>query len=1617
MSGTGTPGSFAQFAGRVLWPRRPADLTDVTQCPACQSRLRSFRCPSCGLDLSHPAATELLAASTDAAALLDKRVALIGRIRFDLERARTAQLPLPRGPVAAVACAVAVAEAVAAPTAAAAPESSTTPAAPPVFAPPAGAPPAGAPRPAQPLLPLGPQQAPPLPPRAEPHAAGASRPPKRSSVQILLLLVGVTLVSVAAIFFLTVAWLFAGLAVRSLIVGLVTVAALVTAAALRRRTLVATAEGIGALAVVLVLLDAWALRQNNLFGLAGTDALTYWGVTLVACTVLFLGWHAVSRLRVASVAGFAAAAPGLGLLTAGLATGQPDATRLYLAFLGASIGALVHRFTLPAPGRDSDAPVGDAPVGDTPVAVAPVAEAPNAVPAAAPTVRGGRWPSIDRVPERAAVVTLGGLALAGAFLAAVFVDPANALAPVLTLGLVAAAALLHTVVVLVAPAAGGPHRAFASGAAALATLAVVAIAPVATFRAGDLAGATAGPILIAVGLALALELLARRSSGPTRTAAIVAALTAAFAAANFAVLTGLYAAIPLVGAVAGGLSGAGDPLAPPVAENVWALGALAGVGLLTTLVWALGGILTVRARVIAWLFAVVAVLAVPFLGALWLVTLVYVLLGLLSLLGLLLQRFGRASFGRFRPVVVAFLTATVLFGYLVSWNSSGSWWVGSAGAIVALFTARLLVDRVRGGTTRGALLAGALLLTLVAAVAAPWALNLDAAPTGDARLVDQLRGLTLVAALLQLLVAVPLPLFGATERRWAFWTLLAPTAAAFALPLSAIAEGLTPAEHATLLQGEPAAGIAHAAILLAVPLVWVLAPRNRELHRERLTAAVALAPVLLLLGWSVIRATDAPAAVATIALPAAAAALLVFALALFLGTPGGPTAGATATAGGADRDRDRLAVEAGATLVLVPATGWAVTADPDLGWLVLLVAGVGALVAAIAADGLFASRSPRRHLGWLAMVLGIAGLWRGLSAAGTAALEPFVLPVAGLLLVVAVLVRRFGRVDRAAAASPVAALLTLAGLLVAVLPLAVAGQTGPVARPVVVMLVCALLLLAVTGIRWSPARSAYLAAAGTAGAAGLVVAVVARAVTVLNEPGPPDGRLELWLLPLAVVAAAAFLLPRHPDARTRSARRFAGMLLLAGVLTIVSLAEIAGFDGAGGQAEGWVGTLRGTALVLGLGALHLLALTRDGSRGPLRAETGWLAVALAVLVAFAAIVTGAVDPLELVTVPLGLVVALGQLLPRLRVGGLAFDALATRRFGAGLAIGLLPSAFTGGDAVLRPILALAVGGALAVGAAVLTPHPRWRAPAGLALMLGLVGVVSAAGGRIVRLLAEVPAGPDARLEAWLFPAALALVVAGTILVTGAHGPAALTLPVGAIPAGAGRPTDAAALRRGYALVILATALVLAAELPALDFAPLATIRVILLVWTFSSLHLAAFWLDESPLGRGVSWVFIAAGAVAVLAGFAHAAPDTIEIVSVPLAVALLTTGWLHLEATPAARSWPWFAPGLLVLLVPSLLLDVTESPLWRVVGLGVVATVVIVVGAMRRLQAPFVIGAVVLLVHAIAQLWPWISLAYGAVPWWLWLGIGGAVLIVLAARYEQRIGNLKAIALGISALR
>src|SRR5690606_30169082 len=96
--------------------------------------------------------------------------------------------------------------------------------------------------------------------------------PRRSSVQITLLAVGISLLSIAAIFFLVYAFITFGLVWRSVIIAGITIAAIAAASLLRRKGLTATAEGIAVFGTVMVLLDLWAARENNLAGLRTTDA-------------------------------------------------------------------------------------------------------------------------------------------------------------------------------------------------------------------------------------------------------------------------------------------------------------------------------------------------------------------------------------------------------------------------------------------------------------------------------------------------------------------------------------------------------------------------------------------------------------------------------------------------------------------------------------------------------------------------------------------------------------------------------------------------------------------------------------------------------------------------------------------------------------------------------------------------------------------------------------------------------------------------------------------------------------------------------------------------------------------------------------------------------------------------------------------------------------------------------------------------------------------------------------------------------------------------------------------------------------------------------------------------
>ncbi|GGK07546.1 hypothetical protein GCM10011583_44150 [Streptomyces camponoticapitis] len=189
--------------------------------------------------------------------------------------------------------------------------------------------------------------APPVPP--VPRARRAARAAETSppSVQNALLALGGVLLTIAAIAFTVVSWGSLGIGGRSVVLGTVTVAALAAPVLLLRRSLASTAEAVGALALVLTVLDAYALYRA---ALPDTDPLGY---TATVCAVLAALW-----------AGYGLRAGGLrtplpaAVLTAqlplplwALAAGASELTLAWALLATAAADTAFVLWTKPAPAR------------------------------------------------------------------------------------------------------------------------------------------------------------------------------------------------------------------------------------------------------------------------------------------------------------------------------------------------------------------------------------------------------------------------------------------------------------------------------------------------------------------------------------------------------------------------------------------------------------------------------------------------------------------------------------------------------------------------------------------------------------------------------------------------------------------------------------------------------------------------------------------------------------------------------------------------------------------------------------------------------------------------------------------------------------------------------------------------------------------------------------------------------------------------------------------------------------------------------------------------------------------------------------------------------------------
>lgn len=138
-----------------------------------------------------------------------------------------------------------------------------------------------------------------------------------------------------------------------------------------------------------------------------------------------------------------------------------------------------------------------------------------------------------------------------------------------------------------------------------------------------------------------------------------------------------------------------------------------------------------------------------------------------------------------------------------------------------------------------------------------------------------------------------------------------------------------------------------------------------------------------------------------------------------------------------------------------------------------------------------------------------------------------------------------------------------------------------------------------------------------------------------------------------------------------------------------------------------------------------------------------------------------------------------------------------------------------------------------------------------------------------------------------------------------------------------------------------------------------------------------------------------------------------EAYTLPLAAILTVLGVLRLRRDPAASTATSLTPGLLLATVPSLMWVLEDPASLRAVLLGLGAVLMTVAGAALRWSAPLVVGAAVGATVVLRELGPYA----GDAPAWVWIGLGGALLVVVGITWERRLLEIRTAAGFLGRLR
>ena len=947
----------------------------------------------------------------------------------------------------------------------------------------------------------------PAPSVAPPVPAPPARPSRRPvlSVQSLLVGLGALLLAVASVVFLAFSWDRLGITGRSVVVATLTVTVLGAAVLARRARMGLTAEAVGALGAVLLLLDAVAVRVTGLAG-EGMGRLTYAAAAALVCAAVMAGVARLGRLRSLGVTA-AALLPLAPALVGGhlaLRADVPDA----LAWLAA--GLLV--------------------AATTGLLAGPLA------------TRGARV-------EAGVLTWVGGLAAVGAGLLLLVVGPWEPWQGALLATGGAVLGLLHAVV------PGGRVRGLWSAVAGASAAVAVALAAVHVLGTWALLGAPMGVGLVA----LAVRQLASAhpsAAGPDlRVAARSALAVLAVAAAPAALVVALHPVTVPAGALQPWSSAPATSWseAVGVAAGDWVPGTertasfvavLAVAGVLAGW-WRVGGAPPARRGAALVLGALVVCLP-------WQLD-----LSVLHVVATaLLLAVGAAAAGhalRRRPDWVVEGTTQLVAGAAAgALGVVAAWTVEPLSVPVTLVgVAGLVLARRASGW---ALLGGP--ATAASLVAVGGAVAWTGRPLADAALVATLCGLAAVV------LASLVPGLPRGDRR-----AVAGTGAAAVLLALVPALAVEPVLREPRLLAVLATATALAAVLAADPRrVWSAV--------ERALGAGVLVPVAALTAATGAHLAGVEGVRGLVGLDPALAAAVVVAASL-------------ASAATLHRGRRVLApvVELSAGLVggavLLAALAGLAGARDEAAWPLLVVLAVGAAA--------LASVPSRRWVAWVALALASGALWDRLAAADVGSVEAFSVPPALVLLVAgAVTTRRDGVVARPS---------TVTGLVLLVLPSAVASVGGPWVRPAVLLGGAAAAVLAAQQVLGGAGQGR----SGRRDAATLLLG--AAAVAVLAGPalrGFVGTQVEVWSVPSALVLAGIAVVLSRPlwtGSGAAVVAPWTGLVALA-VATVPSLAAGAGEGGLPLARHLGVVVLAGTVLVL-------------RSRGDRLGPVGWGATGVA----------------------------------------------------------------------------------------------------------------------------------------------------------------------------------------------------------------------------------------------------------------------------------------------------------------------------------------------------------------------------------------------------------------------